>query len=357
NICLDDQSSKAAKILVQGFQGLKTIRIHQEAICTEVVTAILSHHNTLSMIASFHPTANVFNSKEPRPLREEEDEDEEDDEEQELPFHYSQQQQQHQQQQQKQRERSDSDWIWQIIPRCCPRLNKIDFPTYEMDMDEAEKVPWACKDLFELRIRIRGLNTAAKIEKAINLWLKERDNSFKRTWLRHELEMASSKSDNESDNDNDNEKSDDEGQDNKKKRKWTKDNMKHVSKKLKADDDVGDDVGDVDAEVDVGSKQQKQKQKQQQQGDQVKDPQCDPSKDDVDKDQECDPPKDNADKDNGDANSVVDKSVKDQLADIVVIAEDDTSIEARVARHLLKLESLCSVWLGTRIYHSWEIIP
>ncbi|KAF9352721.1 hypothetical protein BGX34_012013 [Mortierella sp. NVP85] len=48
---------------------------------------------------------------------------------------------------------------------------------YEMNMDEAEKVPWVCK-LGVLRIRIRGLDTKAKIERVIQLWLKERSNKL-----------------------------------------------------------------------------------------------------------------------------------------------------------------------------------
>ncbi|KAF9994011.1 hypothetical protein BGZ65_010395, partial [Modicella reniformis] len=46
-------------------------------------------------------------------------------------------------------------------------------------------------DLSDLRIRIRGFNTAVKIERAIRLWLAERKNKRKRKWYLEDLEMAS----------------------------------------------------------------------------------------------------------------------------------------------------------------------
>jgi len=63
-----------------------------------------------------------------------------------------------------------SGWIIQPIPRLCTRLKTLQFPLFEMDMEDIEKVKWGCHDLEELHVRVRNLNTKEKIERVIQLW-------------------------------------------------------------------------------------------------------------------------------------------------------------------------------------------
>ncbi|KAG0203134.1 hypothetical protein BGX28_004504 [Mortierella sp. GBA30] len=65
-------------------------------------------------------------------------------------------------------------WMMQALPRHCPKLETLEIPDHEMDMDDVESVDWACKDLSELRVRIKGLDTAEKIDDALDLWKKRR---------------------------------------------------------------------------------------------------------------------------------------------------------------------------------------
>ncbi|KAG0214698.1 hypothetical protein B0O80DRAFT_447151 [Mortierella sp. GBAus27b] len=68
-----------------------------------------------------------------------------------------------------------SGWEIQLIPQTCSRLTNIYIPNLEMDMDEIEKTPWSCIRLRSLYIRIRGLNTKGKIDRAIKLWIEHRN--------------------------------------------------------------------------------------------------------------------------------------------------------------------------------------
>ena len=252
SLYLDCEGPMGTRILTSGFEDLTEIRIHHTDMSSEMITAILAHQRTLRIIATFIPEANIFHSNEP------------------LPFNNSSQQLPQQQQDQQ----PNTDWMWMIIPRCCTTLLKIEWPMYEMDMDEAEKTPWVCKWLGVLRIRIRGLDTKAKIERAIQLWLEARSHKRKRKWT---------------DTGSSDDKSDDDGEEDRK--SW---------KKVK---------GDGGETLQQGNGQES-------------------PTDSISMDGEY--PEDDG---------------------LSSIADNDTSIEARVARHLLKLECLYTVWLGTKDYH------
>ncbi|KAK3828068.1 MAG: hypothetical protein J3Q66DRAFT_409238 [Benniella sp.] len=273
SLYLDCEGPIGARILTSGFENLTGIRIHHTQMSSEMITAILAHQHTLKIIATFIPEGNIFHSNEP------------------LPFNNSSQQLLQQQQQQQQDQQQNTDWMWMIIPRCCTNLCMIEWPMYEMNMDDAEKAPWVCKWLGVLRIRIRGLDTKTKIDRAIQLWLKERSNKRKRKWT-DAMDMDSS-----------DDKSDDGKEDTKSRKKSKKDEDKNEG---------------VDTNGDGGETQQ--------QGNGQENPTDGHG---VVKDIDGEYPKD------------------DQLS---YIADDDTSIEARVARHLLKLEWLHTVWLGTKEY-------
>ncbi|KAF9983303.1 hypothetical protein BGZ75_005224 [Mortierella antarctica] len=69
---------------------------------------------------------------------------------------------------------ADSIWMVYMIPRQCPKIERMCFPKYMMDMDEIEKVPWACEGLRDLRVRIKGLDTADKIQTVLSTWVTRR---------------------------------------------------------------------------------------------------------------------------------------------------------------------------------------
>ncbi|KAG0003554.1 hypothetical protein BGZ80_003521 [Entomortierella chlamydospora] len=63
-----------------------------------------------------------------------------------------------------------SSWMLQSVVRSCPKLETFRFPNHEMDMDEIELSPWACTNLSDLRVRIKGLDTRDKIERTLARW-------------------------------------------------------------------------------------------------------------------------------------------------------------------------------------------
>ncbi|KAG0376112.1 hypothetical protein BGX24_008261 [Mortierella sp. AD032] len=60
----------------------------------------------------------------------------------------------------------------QLIPRGCSKLETLELNAHEMDMDVVEQGEWACKNLKNIQIRVKGLDTKDKILKAIALWRK-----------------------------------------------------------------------------------------------------------------------------------------------------------------------------------------
>ncbi|KAF8941304.1 hypothetical protein EDD21DRAFT_370879 [Dissophora ornata] len=63
----------------------------------------------------------------------------------------------------------------QLIPRSCRKLKVLDIPQHEMDMDHVENEPWMCEEgLCDLRVRIKDLNTMAKIDGCIEAYLTEK---------------------------------------------------------------------------------------------------------------------------------------------------------------------------------------
>ncbi|KAF9345881.1 hypothetical protein BGX26_002641, partial [Mortierella sp. AD094] len=60
--------------------------------------------------------------------------------------------------------------VLQLLPRCCPNLLVFVLECHEMDMDHVEEAKWICKKLQKLRVRIRGLDTKERVNKALQLW-------------------------------------------------------------------------------------------------------------------------------------------------------------------------------------------
>ncbi|KAG0220793.1 hypothetical protein BGX31_010526 [Mortierella sp. GBA43] len=137
-------SSSAAttvSILTRSFQNLSAIEVRPEDISTDVIATVVSHAQTLKSFTTFFREIEEYDQEEVV-----EDVDVCLAEEQEI----------------------------QLIPHTCPKLTKLDLPTLEMDMDDVEKTTWSCTQLEELYIRIRGLDTKERIDRAIQLWLEYR---------------------------------------------------------------------------------------------------------------------------------------------------------------------------------------
>jgi hypothetical protein len=129
-------------MLVQVFCNLTTIAILNEELSSDMIMAVLNHQETLNTISTFIPHEGFYESETVSEV--------------------------------KSNQLDTSGWITQSIPRRCPRLNALEFPLFEMDMDDIEMADWGCHDLVVLRIRVRGLDTKEKIDQAIQLWKQGR---------------------------------------------------------------------------------------------------------------------------------------------------------------------------------------
>ncbi|KAG0266154.1 hypothetical protein BG011_003141 [Mortierella polycephala] len=146
-------------LLVDVFSNLRALTFQYTIFSSNLVHAILAHHNTLEHLATYKPREEELEQKEPSRLND----------------HFQ-----------------DLDWIVQNIPRYCSKLRTFFFFSHEMDMDVAERTSWSFKDIEILCIRIRGLDTAEKINSTIS-----RLNEAKRakratavTEITHEMESS-----------------------------------------------------------------------------------------------------------------------------------------------------------------------
>ncbi|KAF9364673.1 hypothetical protein BGX34_000774 [Mortierella sp. NVP85] len=135
-------------LLTQVFDNLTCIIIQNNHLSVDLVMAILKHQETLTCIYTFKPPGDLFdNGVVPKVGSTAIDTD---------------------------------GWVIQSIPRLCPQLISLQFPLYEMDMDDNEKSKWGCHDLICLYIRVRGLDTKKKIDQAIQLWQEGRVVTMKK---------------------------------------------------------------------------------------------------------------------------------------------------------------------------------
>ncbi|KAF9434016.1 hypothetical protein BGZ76_008678 [Entomortierella beljakovae] len=82
-----------------------------------------------------------------------------------------------------------SSWMIQLIPRVCHKLEEFIMTYHIMDMNEVEKGQWVCRNLKDLKMGIKGLDTIEKINATID---KYREG--KRLILITESESKESKS-------------------------------------------------------------------------------------------------------------------------------------------------------------------
>ncbi|KAF9560536.1 hypothetical protein EC968_006123 [Mortierella alpina] len=137
------ESAAAVKDFVTGvFTQIESLTFMHKALSSEVVIAMLGHSKTLKRVECVPPTGTVLDDPAKLPV---------------VADHFR-----------------SSAWTLLTIPRLCPHLESLCFPLCEVEMDDIEKGDWECKGLKKLRIRIAGLDTAVKIDRAIGLWLDGR---------------------------------------------------------------------------------------------------------------------------------------------------------------------------------------
>jgi hypothetical protein len=59
-----------------------------------------------------------------------------------------------------------------MVPEVCSHLTTISFPQVQMIMDEIEATTWSCIHLRKLVVRIIGLDTKEKIDRALGWWME-----------------------------------------------------------------------------------------------------------------------------------------------------------------------------------------
>lgn len=128
-------------MLIQATDGLTEICISATDFSTETVVAILKHQDTLNELYTF--TRDEFYDSEAIPET-------------------------------KNGEIDTDGWTVQSLPRHCTRLKIPHLPLFEMDMDDIEDTTWGCHDLEELHMRVLGLDTKERIDRAIQLWKEGR---------------------------------------------------------------------------------------------------------------------------------------------------------------------------------------
>ncbi|KAF9347894.1 hypothetical protein BGX34_002816 [Mortierella sp. NVP85] len=136
-----DPSPMASGMIAQALNNLTTIGVEQRKLDTELVMAILHHQETLEYFGTFHDDI-LLQESDIVPRVE--------------------------------GGQLEAGWIIQSIPRLCTRLETLKLPDYEMNMSDIENAKWMCHNLETLFIRIRGLNTKEKIDRAIRLWKRGR---------------------------------------------------------------------------------------------------------------------------------------------------------------------------------------
>ncbi|KAF9185745.1 hypothetical protein BGZ51_002088 [Haplosporangium sp. Z 767] len=122
-------------LLADVFLNLRGLTFDYAILSSNLVHTILAHHDTLDFLITYVPKTGYLNQEEPPALND----------------HFR-----------------GLDWIFQNIPRHCSKIMKLSFHSHEMDMDVVERTSWSCKDIKTLYIRIRGLDTAEKINTTIS---------------------------------------------------------------------------------------------------------------------------------------------------------------------------------------------
>ncbi|KAG0008040.1 hypothetical protein BGZ80_003930 [Entomortierella chlamydospora] len=143
---LDVDGPTAGEIITKGFKSLWTICVRQDQLSPQLILAILRHSSELTNFTTF--------------LQPHGQDDDDDDELEEIEVSQA------------------PGWAIQQIPQQCKHLRSLVLPEQEVDIEDMEMSPWSCRFLRDLHIRIRGLNTRQKVDRAIQLWLEKREKKL-----------------------------------------------------------------------------------------------------------------------------------------------------------------------------------
>ncbi|KAF9356264.1 hypothetical protein BGX26_005486 [Mortierella sp. AD094] len=135
-------STQTVELLIKGFEKLKGVCVLHKHISTEMIMAILAHHETLEFIMTYTSFHRFYEYDGIPPVE----------------SHFQ-----------------ENGWVVQTMLRLCPRLTAFQFPLHEMDIDEIEEANWSCDNLEQLHIRIRGLDTNDMINRTFQLWVDWRN--------------------------------------------------------------------------------------------------------------------------------------------------------------------------------------
>ncbi|KAG0248706.1 hypothetical protein BG011_009989 [Mortierella polycephala] len=146
--------------LADAFRNLKFVTFSYREFSRDIILALLLHKATLIKISTFW------------------DYDKQTTERDELPH---------------EDDHFQNGRVMQFLPCSCPNLQTLALERHQMDIDHVEESEWACKQLRSLRVRIRGLDTEGKVDRALQLWLQERrkkNGMDKKKWKETKEDVA-----------------------------------------------------------------------------------------------------------------------------------------------------------------------
>ncbi|KAG0221040.1 hypothetical protein BGX31_010256 [Mortierella sp. GBA43] len=127
--------------ILKGLKGLTEIQLYQKDLSPELVMAITTHKDTLTTVAAALEDRSILQSTNVAQVS---------------------------------KCFETHGWTLQFIPSHCHKLKKLSFPKHEMHMDDIDRFPWVCRDLEELHIRIKDLNTKDLIDGSLSKWLHQK---------------------------------------------------------------------------------------------------------------------------------------------------------------------------------------
>ncbi|KAF9105261.1 hypothetical protein BGX27_009711 [Mortierella sp. AM989] len=257
NIYVDIVGPPAIDLIANGFHRLSVICVAQDQLSPKLILAVITHKSSLNEFRTFVHS-------------QESDDDEDDDAPAQLIG------------------RQAPSWAIHQIPANCDGLSKLKLPDQAFDLVGKEMFLWSCKFLNVLHIRIVGLDTKSKIDRAIQLYKEKKAQKKEKEEKREESRKIKREM--------------------KEKKKKELEELKKKQKELMEDNSNGDGKGDGDGDG-VGN------------GDGESD-----SDDDEDYDY------------------VNEYSLYN-------LPPETISLEERVAVHLLRFRYLREVCLGTKVYN------
>ncbi|KAF9948013.1 hypothetical protein BGZ72_010079 [Mortierella alpina] len=128
-------SPVVVQMLVQGFERLTVLHFSYDAVSAEIFLALETHQRTLTSVTAAVPFSAFYESREVPGV----DGD----------------------------VLADAGWMAQRVPQRCDKLEELWLPEHAMAMEDVERRDWKCRGLKDLRVRIRGLDVAERIEEVV----------------------------------------------------------------------------------------------------------------------------------------------------------------------------------------------